>query len=244
MRLNRYIALSGYCARRDADEFITKGAVTVNDVVINVLGARVNTETDTVKINGVAVKPQHYIYILLNKPKNYITTTEDDQARKTVLELLHDLPTKRVFPVGRLDRNTTGLLLVTNDGSLTEKLTHPSFEVSKIYHVRLNKQVTPEDLDALRDGIELEDGFAKVDKIDYATLNDRLTYDQVGVEIHMGRNRIIRRMFEHLGYQVVSLDRTKYAALTKKGLSRGNWRFLTSQEVAYLKMLPDKRTSS
>ncbi|MCZ2355435.1 MAG: pseudouridine synthase, partial [Bacteroidia bacterium] len=243
MRLNRYMAISGCCARRDADDLIVKGQVTVNGDVVTTLGARVNTETDVIQVNGKTVKPQHYVYILLNKPKNYITTTEDDKERKTVLELLNNLPTKRVFPVGRLDRNTTGILLITNDGSLTEKLTHPSFEVSKVYHVRLDRPVKPEDMEALQTGIMLEDGFSKVDKISYIEINDRISTDQVGVEIHMGKNRIIRRMFEHLGYQVMSLDRTKYASLTKKGVPRGHWRFLTSKEVAYLKMLPDKSES-
>lgn len=234
IRLNRFIAQAGICSRREADDLIAKGHVKVNDKVITELGLKVDPAKDKIEYKGKVLKPQNFVYILLNKPKNMITTTSDPQGRKTVLDAVADATTERVFPVGRLDRNTTGLILLTNDGDLAKKLTHPSHRVRKIYYVTLDKPVSEDDMQRLLDGITLEDGEAKVDKIDYAMGQER---NEVGVEIHSGKNRIVRRMFEALGYQIEKLDRTALGSLTKKNLPRGNWRILSETEVSYLRML-------
>jgi len=232
VRLNRYLANAGICSRRQADEFIKTGVVTINNKIITTLGAKVQPG-DVVKFNNESVKTEKKVYILLNKPKDYITSTIDDRGRKTVLELIKGACHERVLPVGRLDRNTTGVLLLTNDGELAAKLTHPSSKKKKIYHVFLDKNFKHPDLLALKDGIELEDGFIKADEINYVEASDK---SQVGVEIHSGKNRIVRRMFEKLNYKVVKLDRVYFAGLTKKNVQRGMWRFLTEQEVRMLKM--------
>ena len=232
IRLNRYISTSGICSRREADDLITAGLITVNGKIVNELGSKVSIHDD-VKYNGEHIKKERDVYILLNKPKEYVTTLKDPYAKHTVLDLIKGACKERVFPVGRLDRNTTGVLLMTNDGELTKKLTHPSFNRKKIYHVFIDKNLKAPDLEAITNGIELEDGFIKVDDISFVTVDDR---KQVGVEIHSGRNRIVRRIFEQLGYRVIRLDRVYFAGLTKKGLQRGHWRFLTNQEVGMLKM--------
>ncbi|MDX2249100.1 MAG: pseudouridine synthase [Bacteroidia bacterium] len=234
MRINRYVAQAGVCSRREADDLIAKGYVKVNGKVVTELGVKINPRKDKVEYKGKILKPQNFIYILLNKPKNMITTNSDPQGRKTVIDAVADATTERVFPVGRLDRNTTGLILLTNDGELAKKLTHPSHRVRKVYHVGLNKPVLEEDMQRLLDGISLEDGEAKVDKIDYVMGQGK---EEVGVEIHSGRNRIVRRMFEALGYQIEKLDRTALGPLTKKNLPRGNWRILSEKEVSYLQMM-------
>ncbi|MBR1768846.1 MAG: pseudouridine synthase [Bacteroidales bacterium] len=233
-RLNKYIANAGVCSRREADVLITTGVITVNDVVVTEMGYKV-LPGDVVKYNGNPLKSEKKIYILLNKPKGYITTADDPQQRKTVMELIEGACSERVYPVGRLDRNTTGLLLLTNDGDLTKKLTHPSFGAQKVYNVELDTAVSKGDMLALLKGIELEDGVQKVDAIDY-TNAEPIDKKKVGVSIHSGKNRIIRRLFESLGYEVVKLDRVYFAGLTKKNLLRGHYRFLTEKEVAFLKM--------
>ncbi len=234
IRLNRYIAKAGVCSRREADELILQGLITVNGTVVKEMGFQVTPGKDVVSHKGQVLNPQRNVYILLNKPKNMITTTSDDRGRRIVLDTIERATKERVFPVGRLDRNTTGLLLLTNDGKLAEKLTHPSQEVRKVYKATLDKPLTEEDLDKLVEGIQLEDGPAKVDAIDYVMEGRK---DVVGLEIHIGRNRIVRRMFEHLGYEVTALDRTMLGPLTKKALPRGKWRELSIQEVAWLKMM-------
>jgi len=234
IRLNRYVAQAGICSRRDADKLIAAGEIKVNGNVVTELGTKITPRQDLVEYKGKMLRSEKLIYILLNKPKNTITTTDDPQGRKTVLDLVKQSTDERIFPVGRLDRNTTGLLLLSNDGELTKKLTHPSHKVKKIYHVRLDKEVAEEDMHRLLEGIELEDGAAKVDKIDYVLNRGK---DEVGVEIHIGRNRIVRRMFENMGYKVLNLDRVSIAHLTKKNLPRGKWRALTDKEVGFLKML-------
>ncbi|MDW3645666.1 MAG: pseudouridine synthase [Bacteroidia bacterium] len=234
IRLNRFIAQAGVCSRRDADKLISAGEVKVNGEVNTEMGMRVHPFNDVIEYKGKRLRVEKFVYILLNKPKNTITTTDDPQGRKTVLDIVKNTTDERIFPVGRLDRNTTGLLLLSNDGALAKKMTHPSHKVKKIYHVRLNKEVSEEDMEKLLTGIELEDGPAKVDKIDYVIGKER---DEVGVEIHIGRNRIVRRMFEHMGYQVVGLDRVSIAHLTKKNLPRGKFRSLSDKEVAFLKMI-------
>ena len=231
-RLNRYIANSGVCSRREADELIARGDISVNGNVVTEMGFQVK-EGDTVKYGTKALNPERFVYVLLNKPKDYITTTEDPDERKTVMELVADAGNFRMYPVGRLDRNTTGLLLFTNDGELADKLTHPSNNVRKIYQVELDKPITTEDFEALKKGIELEDGPIKPDAISIVTPDAYV----VGIEIHSGRNRIVRRMFENFGYEVTKLDRTTYAGLTKKELPRGKWRFLDPKEVVKLKYL-------
>ncbi len=234
MRLNRYLAHAGIAARRKADVLIASGHVTVNGEVMKEMGHRVKP-TDVVKFQGKIVKPKtNFVYILLNKPKDHITTSSDEKGRKTVMELIASATEERVFPVGRLDRNTTGLLLLTNDGDLAQKLAHPSFEVKKIYHVVLDKPFTKEHFDELKKGVKLEDGDAKVNDIGFPNPHDSR---EVGVEIHIGKNRIVRRMFEHLGYHVEALDRVMYAGLTKKDLPRKRWRMLTPVEVMQLKNL-------
>ncbi|WP_461138169.1 pseudouridine synthase [Spirosoma pomorum] len=231
-RLNRYIANSGVCSRREADELIAQGNISVNGKVVTEMGYKVK-EGDTVRYGTKVLNPERFVYVLLNKPKDYITTTDDPEERKTVMELVADAGNFRMYPVGRLDRNTTGLLLLTNDGELADKLTHPSYNVRKIYQVELDKPITEEHFDAIKQGLELEDGEIKPDALSIVTPDAYV----VGIEIHSGRNRIVRRIFEHLGYEVTKLDRTTYAGLTKKELPRGKWRFLEPKEVIKLKYL-------
>jgi 23S rRNA pseudouridine2605 synthase len=231
-RLNRYIANSGVCSRREADELIARGDISVNGKVVTEMGYKVK-EGDTVRYGTKSLTPERFVYVLLNKPKDYITTTEDPEERKTVMELVADAGNFRMYPVGRLDRNTTGLLLVTNDGELADKLTHPSNNVRKIYQVELDKPIMEEHLEAIKKGIELEDGPIKPDAVSIVTPDAYV----VGIEIHSGRNRIVRRIFESFGYEVTKLDRTTYAGLTKKELPRGKWRFLDPKEVVKLKYL-------
>ncbi len=233
-RLNKYIANAGICSRREADVLISTGNITVNGNVITEMGYKV-LPGDVVKYNGTELKSEKKVYLLLNKPKGYITTSDDPLARKTVMELIDGACSERVYPVGRLDRNTTGLLLFTNDGDLTKKLTHPSFGAQKVYNVELDNTISKADMYTLLKGVELEDGFEKVDAINY-TNNEPIDKRKVGVSIHSGKNRIIRRLFEALGYEVVKLDRVYFAGLTKKNLLRGHYRFLTDKEVAFLKM--------
>lgn len=232
IRLNKYIANSGICSRREADKLIEAGVVKVNGEVITTLGYKVKP-TDVIEVEGQKIKNEKKVYILLNKPKDYITTTKDPKNRKTVMHLISGACKERVYPVGRLDRQTTGLLLFTNDGELAKKLTHPKSRIPKLYHVVLNKNFSGADFEKLSKGIELEDGFIKPDALAYTQGSKR----ELGIEIHSGRNRIIRRIFEHLGYDVIKLDRVMYAGLTKKKLPRGKWRFLTEKEIAFLKML-------
>lgn len=241
MRLNRFLANAGKCSRREADEFIQAGVVTVNGRVVTELGSRVIPATDKVMFHDEPVKIEQRVYILLNKPKDYVTTAEDLHAKHTVLDLVRNACSERVYPVGRLDRNTTGVLLLTNDGELTSKLTHPSFNKKKIYQVTLDRDVTDEDIEKIKTGITLEDGDIKVDEISFVTEEDRRT---VGVEIHSGRNRIVRRIFAALNYKVMRLDRVYFAGLTKKNLPRGRWRFLSEKEVAFLKMNANNPTEN
>lgn len=233
--LNKYIAHGGICSRRDAAELVRQGKVTVNGQLVTEPGTKVHP-TDTVKVGNKKVTiSNNYVYILLNKPKDYITTTDDPQGRRTVLDLIRPATTERVFPVGRLDRNTSGVLLLTNDGDLAQKLAHPSHQIKKIYHVTLDKPLTKADFDKIASGtVTLEDGPAPVDDLAYPDPKDKT---QIGIEIHSGRNRIVRRIFEHLGYDVRGLDRVMYAGLTKKNVQRGHWRFLADKEVRILKYL-------
>ncbi|HUQ96837.1 MAG TPA: pseudouridine synthase [Chitinophagaceae bacterium] len=232
MPLNKYLAHSGVCARREAAEMVKAGKVHVNGKLIIEPGFKVTTK-DEVKVSGKQVFPtKELIYILLNKPKDYITTTEDPQGRKTVLDLIQQATKERVYPVGRLDRNTSGVLLLTNDGELSQKLTHPSNEIKKVYAVTLDKPLEKKDFEKILEGVPLEDGLAKVDTVGFTDAGDRR---QVGVEIHSGRNRIVRRLFEALNYDVRNLDRVVFAGLTKKNVTRGKWRFLTEREVRDLK---------
>lgn len=236
MRLNKYIAHAGICSRREADELIAAGSVKVNGKVVTEMGYQV-MPGDEVQYGGEKLRSERLRYFLLNKPKGFITTTDDPQERRTVMMLMDGCCAERIYPVGRLDRATTGLLLFTNDGELAKKLTHPSTQVYKIYQVELNKPVTKEDMKRLLDGIELEDGPMHVDDIQYAAVGKTIDKRVVGVELHSGRNRIVRRLFEALGYEVHKLDRTVFAGLTKKDLPRGRWRELTEKEVGYLKMI-------
>jgi len=231
IRLNKLIAQSGVCSRREADTLIATGVIEVNGEIVTELGYKVSPE-DRVSMNGETLKTEKKVYILLNKPKDYITTSNDPQNRKTVFELIKNATTERVFSVGRLDRMTTGILLFTNDGAVAEKLTHPSYNKKKIYQVELHKSLSGGDLAKIASGITLEDGFIQPDAISYALPGDKHV---VGIEIHSGRNRIVRRIFEHLGYKVTKLDRVYYAGLTKKNLPRGKWRFLTAKEIGILK---------
>jgi 23S rRNA pseudouridine2605 synthase len=233
IRLNKYLANAGVCSRREADEFITAGVVSVNGVVVTELGTKVK-RSDEVRFHDQPVSIERKIYILLNKPKGYVTTVEDPQDRNTVMDLVKGACKERIYPVGRLDRNTTGVLLLTNDGEMAAKLTHPSFMKKKVYHVRLEKPITPEEMEQLLTGVQLEDGEIVCDAVSYAVTDTDHT--QLGVEIHSGRNRIVRRMFEAIGFRVVRLDRTQFAGLTKKNLRRGDWRFLTEKEVNMLRM--------
>ena len=230
--LNKFLANAGICSRREADEFIQAGVVTVNGEVVTELGTKI-LRTDEVKFHDAPVSLEKKVYVLLNKPKDYVTTSDDPQQRKTVMDLVKDVCPERIYPVGRLDRNTTGVLLLTNDGDLASKLTHPKFLKKKVYHVHLDRNVTAHDLQQIRDGITLEDGEIKADAVEYADDNDKA---QVGIEIHSGKNRIVRRIFESLGYRVTKLDRVQFAGLTKKNLRRGDWRFLTEKEVDMLRM--------
>ena len=232
IRLNRYLANAGVCSRREADDFIQAGVVSVNGNVVTELGTKV-LRSDEVKFNNQKVSIEKKVYILLNKPKDCVTTSDDPQQRKTVLDLVKGACKERIYPVGRLDRNTTGVLLLTNDGDLASKLTHPKYLKKKIYHVYLDKNVTAHDMQQMRDGVILEDGEVKVDAVEYA---DPVDKKQVGVEIHSGKNRIVRRIFESLGYRVTKLDRVQFAGLTKKNVRRGDWRFLTEEEVERLRM--------
>jgi 23S rRNA pseudouridine2605 synthase len=234
IRLNKYIANSGVCSRREADTFIAAGNVTVNGQTITEMGYKVSL-TDTVRFDGRILNPEKKEYVLLNKPKNFITTTSDEKGRRTVMELISNASKARLLPVGRLDRNTTGLLLFTNDGDLAKKLTHPKHGVRKLYHVILNKNLSAADLKKIKEGIELEDGPVSVDEISYINGAPK---NEVGVGIHSGRNRIVRRIFEQLGYEVNRLDRVVFAGLTKKDLPRGHWRYLTRQEIINLGMIP------
>lgn len=232
VRLNKFLANAGICSRREADEFIQAGVVTVNGQVVTELGTKV-LRTDEVKFHDQPVKMEKKVYVLLNKPKDCVTTSDDPQQRKTVMDLVKDACPERIYPVGRLDRNTTGVLLLTNDGDLASKLTHPKFLKKKIYHVFLDKNVTAHDMQQIATGITLDDGEVHADAIEYASPTDK---SQVGIEIHSGKNRIVRRIFESLGYRVVKLDRVQFAGLTKKNLRRGDWRFLSEKEVDMLRM--------
>ena len=233
MRLNKFLANSGICSRREADEYIAAGVVTVNGEVVTELGSKVIPDTDRVMFHDQPVRCEKKVYILLNKPKDVVTTVEDTHARKTVLDLVKNACSERVYPVGRLDRNTTGVLLITNDGDLTTKLTHPKFNKKKIYQVTLDKDLQDEDFAKILSGIVLEDGEVKADELSFVNEGDFRT---VGLEIHSGKNRIVRRIFDALGYHVVKLDRVYFAGLTKKNLPRGKWRYLSEMEVTMLKM--------
>jgi 23S rRNA pseudouridine2605 synthase len=233
LRLNQYIARGGICSRREADKLIEQGLVKVNGKVVTEMGVKVKP-SDEVRVDGTRIKPEKKVYVLLNKPKDTVTTLKDPNARRTVYDLIKNACEERVYPVGRLDRNTTGVLLLTNDGDLSARLMHPKYNHKKIYHVFLNKDVTKNDLQQLADGFDLDDGFIAADVVSYAHPEDK---SQVGVEIHSGRTRLVRRMFEHLGYDVIKLDRVYFAGLTKKNLPRGKWRFLTEQELNMFKML-------
>lgn len=232
VRLNRYIANSGICSRRKADELIQAGVVTVNGAVVTELGTKVDASKDEIRYNGEKLKREKMVYVLLNKPKDYITTTDDPQERRTVMHLVEKASKERIYPVGRLDRNTTGLLLLTNDGNLAEKLSHPRNSIMKIYQIELNKNLTQGDLNKISFGLELEDGFIKPDEVTYV---QGASKREVGIQIHSGKNRIVRRIFESLGYDVVKLDRVIYANLTKKDLPRGRWRYLEEKEIIQLK---------
>ena len=232
IRLNKFLANAGVCSRREADEFITAGVVSVNGEVVTELGTKVK-RSDEIKFHDQPINIEKKVYVLLNKPKDYVTTSDDPQNRKTVMDLVSGACRERIYPVGRLDRNTTGVLLLTNDGDLASKLTHPKFLKKKIYHVYTDKNVTAADMRQIAEGITLEDGEIHADAIDYASPTDK---KQVGIEIHSGKNRIVRRIFESLGYRVVKLDRVFFAGLTTKNLRRGDWRFLTEQEVNMLRM--------
>lgn len=232
IRLNKYLANAGVCSRREADEFIEAGLVKVNGEVVTELGTKI-TRADEVMYNDQVVKLESKVYVLLNKPKGFVTTTDDPENRKTVMDLVKAACSERIYPVGRLDRGTTGVLLLTNDGDLASKLTHPRYEKRKIYQVWLDKPVAMEHMQAIADGIELEDGEIHADAISYVSEDD---LSQVGIEIHSGKNRIVRRIFEQLGYRVLKLDRVYFAGLTKKSLSRGKWRYLTEKEVNMLRM--------
>ncbi len=232
IRLNKYVANAGICSRREADAIIARGLVKVNGQVVTEMGTRVSLG-DEVVYKGKVLNPEKKVYLLLNKPRGYVTTLDDPHAEKTVMDLVGRACSQRIYPVGRLDKDTTGLLLFTNDGELAKKLTHPGYEKKKVYHVFLDKKISETDLQKITDGIQLEDGLIAADAISYAGSNDR---KQVGIEIHSGKNRIVRRIFEHLGYRIVKLDRVLFAGLTKKDLPRGKWRFLSEREIAFLKM--------
>lgn len=233
IRLNKYIANAGICSRREADELIKQGLVQVNGNVVTEMGYQVQ-KTDKVNFDGQNITPEKPVYVLLNKPKGYISTTKDEKARKTVMDLVANASPYRLFPVGRLDRSTTGVILLTNDGHLTKKLTHPSFDVKKIYHVVLDRKLSSEDFKIIQEGIRLEEGVAQIDHISFIEGKPK---NEIGIEIHIGWNRVIRRIFQKLGYEVDTLDRVMFAGLTKKNIKRGHWRILTELEVNNLKML-------
>ena len=232
IRLNKFIANSGVCSRREADNFILAGVITVNGEVVTELGTKVNINTDDIRFNGERLKGESKVYIIMNKPKGYVTTASDPHADKTVMDLLKGCPT-RVFPVGRLDKNTTGVLMFTNDGEIAEKLTHPSYDKKKIYQVSLDSKLRQEDFEKILSGVELPDGMIAADELEYIEEDD---HRKLGIEIHSGKNRIVRRIFESLGYEVKALDRVYFAGLTKKGLKRGEWRYLSEGEINLLKM--------
>ena len=232
IRLNKFIANSGVCSRREADNFILAGVVTVNGEVVTELGTKVNIKTDDIRFNGERLKGEDKVYIVMNKPKGYVTTASDPHADKTVMDLLKNC-NSRVFPVGRLDKNTTGVLMFINDGEIAEKLTHPSYDKKKIYQVSLDSKLKQEDYEKILSGVELNDGIIAADELEYIEEDD---HRKLGIEIHSGKNRIVRRIFESLGYEVKALDRVYFAGLTKKGLKRGEWRFLTEGETNLLKM--------
>lgn len=234
IRLNRFIANAGICSRRKADELIAAGVVSVNGVPVTELGAKVDPAKDQVRYNGESLKREKMVYVLLNKPKDYITTTDDPQERKTVMGLVEKASRERIYPVGRLDRNTTGLLLMTNDGDLADKLSHPKNNITKLYNVELNKSLSQGDMNKISFGLELEDGLIKPDQVSYVAGGSK---KEVGIQIHSGKNRIVRRIFESLGYEVVKLDRVVYSNLTKKDLPRGRWRYLEEKEIIQLKHL-------
>lgn len=234
MRLNKYIAHAGVCSRREADKLIETGAITINGKIVTELGHKVK-RGDKVHLDGQLLRAEQLQYVLLNKPKGFVTTTDDPQARKTVMDLIKQACNERIYPVGRLDLKTTGLLLFTNDGDMAKKLTHPKHRVRKVYHVYLDKALTKNDMLRIAEGIELEDGILNVDKISY--VEDVKSKQEIGIQIHSGKNRIVRRLFEHLGYEVVKLDRVVFAGLTKKDLPRGKWRHLTAKELDFLKII-------
>ncbi len=234
IRLNRYISNAGICSRRKADELIAAGVVSVNGEVVSELGHKIDPYKDEIRYNGELLKREKMVYVLLNKPKDYITTTDDPQERRTVMHLVDKASKERIYPIGRLDRNTTGLLLMTNDGDLADKLSHPRNSIVKLYQVELNKSLTQGDLNKIGFGVELEDGIIKPDSVSYVSGG---TKREIGIQIHSGKNRIVRRLFEHLGYEVVKLDRVVYANLTKKDLPRGRWRYLEESEIIQLKHL-------
>ena len=238
-RLNKFIANSGLCSRREADEIIKTGQIKVNGKVVTAMGIKVGPG-DVIVHNGKKLSGERKVYLLLNKPKDFITTVTDTHGRKTVMDLVGKACKERIYPVGRLDRNTTGLLLFTNDGDLAKKMTHPSYGVKKVYHVQLDKKFGEQEMEKVKKGLMLEDGKALVDVISYIGLGENKK--EVGVELHSGKNRIIRRIFEHLGYEVLRLDRILYAGLTKKDLPRGRWRLLNMKEAGMLMMLANKRT--
>lgn len=232
IRLNKFIANAGICSRREADELIKAGAVSVNDKVVTELGTKVKP-TDNVKYGGESLRTEKKVYVLLNKPKDYLTTVDDPQKRKTILNLIGNACKERIVPVGRLDRNTTGVLLLTNDGEMIKKLTNPRHDIKKMYHVFLNKNVSGADLAKLTEGVQLSDGIIQATNASYAGPSKK----EIGIEIHTGKNKAVQRMFEELGYEVTKLDRVFFAGLTKKNLSKGQWRFLTEQEISFLRML-------
>jgi 23S rRNA pseudouridine2605 synthase len=231
IRLNRFIALSGVCSRRDADQLILRGEITVNGKVVKEMGTKVSADDD-IRYKNKRLKAESPVYVLLNKPKGYVTTVEDPHADKTVLDLVKDACTERIYPVGRLDKATTGVLLLTNDGDLAGKLTHPRYQKKKIYHVWLDRDVTKNDIARLADGVELDGEKVTADAVAYVSVDDKT---QIGIELHSGQNRVVRRMFEALGYDVRKLDRVYFAGLTKKSLPRGRWRLLTEKEIIMLK---------
>jgi 23S rRNA pseudouridine2605 synthase len=237
IRLNKFIANSGVCSRRQADELITSGQIKVNGEVVRELGIKIK-RNDKVEYKGKILKGEKNVYIVMNKPKDFITTIKDPKGRKTVMDLFGDAVKERIYPVGRLDRNTTGVLLFTNDGDLTKKLTHPEKKIPKVYLVTLNKQISKNDILKIAEGIELDDGFISADAIYYFSQQRK---DKVVVEIHSGRNRIVRRIFEYLDYEVKNLDRIEFAGITKKDLKRGQWRYLAEKEVGFLKMIVGNR---
>lgn len=233
IRLNKYISNAGVCSRRDADKYIAAGMVAVNGEIVTELGIKVKPGDD-VRFDGQRLNPEKKVYLLLNKPKDYVTTTDDPHSDKIVMKLVKNACEERIYPVGRLDRNTTGLLLFTNDGNLSKKLTHPSHNMKKIYQVSLNKAVSKKHIEEIAKGIDLEDGFIAADAVSFI---DKEAKTEIGIEIHSGKNRIVRRIFEHFGYRVKKLDRVFFAGLTKKNLPRGKWRFLNEKEIKFLKML-------